>query len=91
MTGHCCSVSARPQHESRRFSRITASIVPGALLAILPKCPLCLAAWLTVATGFSFSAGAAEWIRGILVLMCAVVLAGLIWRFVAANARRYAA
>src|SRR5262245_19828774 len=30
---------------------MTASILPGALLVLLPKCPLCLAAWLTLAIG----------------------------------------
>ncbi len=39
------------------MSRVTASILPAAVLAFLPKCPLCLAAWLTVATGVSFPAG----------------------------------
>ncbi len=33
------------------------SILPAVLLVFLPKCPLCLAAWLTVAPGFGVSGG----------------------------------
>lgn len=57
--------------------RLAASILPGALLAFLPKCPLCVAAWLTAATGVGFSAGAAAWVRGMLVVfwVAAVALA----------------
>ena len=54
-----------------------ASILPGAALVLLPKCPLCLAAWLTAATGIGFSAAGATWARGMLMLfaVAAVVLA----------------
>jgi hypothetical protein len=44
------------------------SILPAVLLVLLPKCPLCLAAWLTVATGVSFSAVVASWVRVALVV-----------------------
>lgn len=54
---------------ARRISAVAAAILPAALLAVLPKCPLCLAAALTLATGASFSAPGANWLR--------VLLAGL--------------
>jgi hypothetical protein len=63
-----------------RVTTITGSLLPGALLLLLPKCPLCLAAWLTVATGISISAGAAVWLREILLLSCILAAAALIWR-----------
>ena len=47
---------------------------------LLPKCPLCLTAWLTVATGVSFSAAAAAWLRGSMVLLWVGALGGMIWR-----------
>ena len=59
MVGACCT---------RRYSRVAASILPAAVLVLLPKCPLCLAAWLTVATGIGFSATGAAWARGMVVL-----------------------
>ena len=41
---------------SRRPSKAAVSLLPGLLILILPKCPFCLAAWLTVATGIGISA-----------------------------------
>jgi hypothetical protein len=47
------------------------------MLVLLPKCPLCIAAWLTAATGVGFSAAGATWVRGMLVIvgLAAVALA----------------
>ena len=59
MSAQCCA---------RRISGATASILPGALLVLLPKCPLCLATWLTVATGVSFSVAGAVWLHGSIVV-----------------------
>ena len=77
MTAPCCLNAHRL---ARRFSSFTASILPTAVLVFLPKCPLCLAAWLTVATGVSFSAGAAAWLRVIIVLLCLAALTPIICR-----------
>lgn len=65
-----CCVGGPPSHRlARRFSTAAASILPTALLVLLPKCPLCLAAWLTVATGIGFSTAGAEWARAMLVVL----------------------
>ena len=61
---------------SRRFRRLTravAAILPAAALTVLPKCPLCLAAWLTLATGMSFSVTGAAWLRASLIFCGATV------------------
>jgi hypothetical protein len=47
---------------------------------LLPKCPLCLAAWLTVATGVTFSTAGAMWLRWSLVLLWIGALLLMIWR-----------
>jgi hypothetical protein len=80
MIGQCCIAMRAPHPLARRFSKATASILPGALLVLLPKCPLCLAAWLTVATGVSFSAAGAAWLRESIVPLWIAVLGLMIWR-----------
>ena len=62
ISGQCCLAGRGPHAFARRLSKATASILPAALLMLMPKCPLCLAAWLTVATGVSFSATGAAWL-----------------------------
>ena len=63
MSGQCCTGGGTSRRLARRLSTAAGSILPGAVLVLLPKCPLCLAAWLTVATGVGFSATGAAWVR----------------------------
>jgi hypothetical protein len=79
MTRQCCVAAPAPHRLVRRLSRVTASILPAAVLVFLPKCPLCLATWLTVATGVSFSAADAAWVRVSFVLLCIAAVAPVIW------------
>lgn len=80
MSGQCCVGGRRLGRPARRISTVAASILPGALLVLLPKCPLCLAAWLTVATGVGFSAAGAAWVRGIVVLFWLAAVALMLRR-----------
>jgi len=74
MNGHCCTGGRARGRLVRRLSTGAASILPGAALLLLPKCPLCLAAWLTLVTGVGFSAAGAAWLRGtVLVFWIAAV------------------
>lgn len=61
MSGQCCKAAA--------------SVAPGAALLLLPKCPLCLAAWLTAATGLGFSATGAVWVRATVAILCIAAMA----------------
>jgi hypothetical protein len=80
MTGRCCVAGRAPHPLARPLSKATASILPAAFVVLLPKCPLCLAAWLTVATGVSFSATGARWVCGSIVLLWVGALTAMIWR-----------
>lgn len=82
MTGSCCTSGGLKRPLARRaFSAVT-SILPGAALVLLPKCPLCLAAWLTVGTGIGISAAAVAWTRELVVGVWIVLLALAATRFV---------
>ncbi len=62
--GQRCTGEGRSCRLARRLSGAAPSMLPGAVLLLLPKCPLCLAGWLTLVTGVGFSAGAAARVRG---------------------------
>ena len=67
--------------------RVAASILPGALLILLPKCPLCLAAWLTVVTGIGVSAGAVAQVRGLILAFWAAAVTFGVAQFLRRRAR----
>jgi hypothetical protein len=71
----CCKVA-------RRSGEIADWIVPSAILALLPKCPMCLAAYLMMATGLSISVAAAVSLRAFLVVVCASSLVLLGRRYI---------
>jgi hypothetical protein len=47
------------------------------LLAIMPKCPLCVAAYIALLNGIGISASAARWIQISMVVLCISSLAYL--------------
>jgi hypothetical protein len=82
MTG-CCYYQSGTVHRNspaRRWFRISGSVLPGALAVILPKCPLCIAAWLAASTGVALPAIFADSIRPALVIASVVSVALLIRR-----------
>ncbi len=80
MTGGCCGGEGRPRLLARRVKDAAAAVLPGAGLALLPKCPLCVAAWLTVATGVSVPSASIPWLKGGVMLAWVAVLGAMFWR-----------
>jgi hypothetical protein len=75
MTAQCCTGEGPSRRLARRLSGAAASILPGAVLVLLPKCPLCLAAWFTVVTGIALPAATAARVRGLIVVFWAAAVA----------------
>ncbi len=66
MKGGCCA--------TRRVRKTAGWLAPAAILAILPKCPLCFVALFAAATGFGISVAAATYLRMSLVILCVAAL-----------------
>jgi hypothetical protein len=64
----------------RRAWRGIQWLFPAALLVLMPKCPLCVAAYVALFTGIGISVSTARWIQGLMLTFCLTALAWLAMR-----------
>jgi hypothetical protein len=89
-TSRCCDLPAggqSPPMSSRPLLDLAGWIVPGTILALMPKCPACLAAYVAIGTGAGLSLSAATNLRTALVILC---IASLLWLVVRSLCRVFA-
>ena len=56
--------------------------IPGLILVLLPKCPLCIVAWIAVVTGIGISVSTAAYLRLGLLAICVGALVMLAIRLI---------
>lgn len=89
-TRRCCCTSApsdrdrppRSEPRWRRGSAIAAWIFPSATLALLPKCPVCVAAYVALISGIGVSIQIAAYLRTSLLILSAAMLVCLSLKYV---------
>jgi hypothetical protein len=68
MNARCCNSMGR------RCLGFASWIVPSAILALMPKCPACLEAYVAVGTGLGLSLSAAAHLKELLLILCVALL-----------------
>jgi hypothetical protein len=78
----CCDAAGDQKTSTcgRKVREISAWILPGVLLALVPKCPACLAAHVALWTGLGLSLSTATYLRWTLLLICVASLVFLVVR-----------
>ncbi len=82
MKADCCQNAtlghhhpSQPASHWRRAGDTARWLVPGITLVMIPKCPVCLAAYVALATGIGLSLPVAAFLRMALLIACVLALA----------------
>lgn len=71
----------------RRAWRAIQWLFPATLLVLMPKCPLCVAAYVALFTGIGISVSTARWIQILMLALCLTSLAYLAFRLKRSRSR----
>ena len=76
----CCDAASERNTPKwiRRLRDISAWLLPSAGLVLIPKCPACLAAYVSLGTGLSLSFSTATYLRWVLLFLCVASLLFLV-------------
>ena len=93
MNHSCCGDragdnAANASHAARTFGEAAAWIASGAALFLMPKCPVCIAAYIAAATGLGVSVSSAGYARLALLTICTASIAYLVLRRLRRSRRR---
>ena len=66
----CCAAGAT----GRRLRSALEWLLPGAVLMLIPKCPLCIIGYVAVFSGVGLSISTASWVRIAMIGTCVVFL-----------------
>lgn len=78
---HCCQSQIEADLPKQPLIQsLAGGIIPGVLLCVMPKCPFCLAAWFSIATGLALPFPLASGLHKTFIAMCvASVLSSVIF------------
>ncbi len=86
-TTNCCKVQTGRRPQRRWWGGTSGCMGSGALLVLLPKCPMCIAAYLTLWTGAGVAMHFATYLRPMAAILFCTSALFLAARFVAVRAR----
>lgn len=78
----CCAARLPPRSPGARIKGFFGWIGPGAVLVMMPKCPMCFAAAIALATGMGISVAAATILRSSLIALSVIALCAVAVRSV---------
>ncbi len=69
-TPRCCEGTSTSSRTRRGLSTAAGTVGPAAVMALLPKCPACIAAYLAMGAGMGVTVSTAAHLRMAILVLC---------------------